>query len=124
LTPCWLGIGRRCRFPGASTTPPLLALAVVRVGSAVAEARDPDPLRLSHPSVLACTVPTMRPTCSATPTTRCSIAPVVALDDGRDFAFFDDELFGLLLRFAIRALLAHRVPSAAMAQALLRSRGC
>jgi len=53
-------------------------------------------------------------------------ADVVELDDDRDLAFFEGESFGLLLllRFAMRALLAHRVPSAAMAQALLRSRGC
>jgi hypothetical protein len=113
-------------LPGASTTPPLLSLAVVRIGFFVAVTRDPDPLRPSHPSVLACTVPTMRPICSATATTRCSTAPFVEVDDARDLAFFEGESFGLLrlLRFAMRALLAHRVPSAAMAQALLRSREC
>ena len=113
-------------MPGASTTPPLRSLAVVRGGFLAVEARDPDPLRPSHPSVLACTVPTMRPICSATATTRCSTAPFVELDDERGLAFFEGESFGLLLllRFAMRALLAHRVPSAAMAQALLRSRGC
>jgi hypothetical protein len=86
----------------------------------------PDPLRPSHPSVFACTVPTTRPICSATATTRCSTASLEVRDD-RGFAGFASEPFGLLLvvvlllRFAMRALLAHCVPSDAMAQALLTS---
>jgi hypothetical protein len=112
LTPGWLGIGRRCRFPGASTTPPLLAL-LADADFAAVEAR-PDPLRPSHPSVFACTVPTMRPICSATATTRCSMASLVELLEDLGFAVFAREPFGLLmvvlLRFAIRALFAQPVP--------------
>jgi hypothetical protein len=123
LTPGWLGIGPRCRFPGASTNPPLLDLAADADFAAI-EPR-PDPLRPSNPSVFACTVPTTRPICSATATTRCSTASLELCDD-RGFAVFASEPFGLLLlvllRFAMRALLAHPVPQAALAHALLRSR--
>jgi len=67
----------------------------------------------------------MRPICSAAATTRCSIAPVVARREDRDLTTREPvvEPFGLLLRFAMRALLAHPVPQATLAHALLRSRG-
>jgi len=140
LVAALLGIGFRCLFPGASTRPPLLPRGDDTRGE-LSSCRRPgcstifDALSLTlanrlrsasrsdHPSALACAVPTIRPACPATATTRCSTdESAVELDLGAfSLRVVEASFVLLLLRFAMRARLAHPVPSSALAQALLRS---
>jgi hypothetical protein len=92
-----VGMGRRCFFPGASTMPPLRPRVLLGAGPPVrvltatgggasavscwSSSAAPSRTRASsffspspsiQPAVFACTVPAIRPSCSANSSTRCS----------------------------------------------------